>query len=190
MNIPGITRIARRTFAVAALASAVSAPAALNAYRTSVKLAQDQKAADGKLLKAGAYDVDINFSGKGSQAEFVFLQGGVVIARQAGEARGFPAGAPNAPAASQEIKQNPMDAKVNSPAEAKLGTVKVDAAHQKIHPEAAAASPAAFSWGAAGFGPGIVAKSLPSQAGRMIIAVDSSNSAAGFRTELLPAVKK
>lgn len=196
-----IARIAPAALTVAALVGAASAPAALNAYRTNVRLAHDQKTTDGKLLKAGPYDLEINFAGKGNTAEFVFHQGGAVVGRQTAEARGFQASGPEGGARSPETKWQsdgkPIvateDAKNFPPGDPR--TVKLNPSQQKVNKlqdekgGVVQGNPAEFTWAAAGFGPKVAPKTTQGPAGRLIIAVDSANSAAGFRTELLPAVQ-
>jgi hypothetical protein len=71
-------------------------------FKAATSFSKPVQLADGSVLKAGRYDVQIHFAGFGNTAEFEFFQGGVLKGRQRGEARGFPAVAPGSqPAASE-----------------------------------------------------------------------------------------
>ncbi len=167
------------------VAAAVNAPAALNAYRTGITLPQAVKLADGSVLPAGKYDVEIDYRGYGNAAELRFLQGGVLKGRAPAEARGFSSQPPASGKTSSD--ESPKEQKV----------VKLDPAAQKgvldaqqkgfpkVEPGPGASE---FSWGAYGFHPGAVGRTTP-QGQSLKLSFDSANGPSGF-SALLPAVRK
>lgn len=167
-----------RLAAAALLVGAAAASAALNAYRTGIKLPQGVKLADGSVLPAGAYDVDINFKGYGNAAELHFLQGGVLKGKAPAVARGFAAQPPG----STEATGHDVFAKIGD-----IKGESMDDKHKDAPEAVKKPTPGGlreFSWGKAGFPEGrkgVVSKGPP---GTLKLSFDSTNSAAGFQATL------
>lgn len=177
-----------RIAALALLTAAGIASAALNAYRTGISLPQAVKLADGSVLPAGKYDVEIHFRGSGNAAELHFLRGGELKGKAPAEARGFPSVGP----LDKGIQKG--NAASGHDAFAKIGDIKGESTDSKHKDEIEAVkkpTPGAmreFSWGKAGFPEGrkgVVTKGPP---GMLKLSFDSTNSAAGF-SALLPYVE-
>ncbi len=145
-------------------------PTAVEYLPGTLDLKQGVRLADGSVLAAGHYDVQIHFKGWGNSGEFFFLQGGVLKGKAPAQARGFPAGPP----AGQMQTTKDVD---KSPA-------------GKVFPkvEGSAGTPA-FSWDRYGFRPGLVVKFTPAGPPLNLsqLSVDSMNGSAGFSAQL-PAV--
>jgi hypothetical protein len=195
-----------------ALIAALALPLGLSAMPTAVEylparlsLPQAVKLADGSVLPAGKYDVQINYKGFGNAAEFVFLQGGAPKGKCPAEARGFPSQAPaGVGGGSQTVKIGDIKGE-STEKDHKAYTVKMQPADPILQkgvgdPSAAKVFPKvedksqvpnatqAFSWGAHGFNAGTPGKTA--QAGQSLkISFDSANSSAGF-SALLPYVEK
>lgn len=168
------------------LAAAFAAPAALNAYRTGITLPQAVRLADGSVLPAGKYDVQIDFKGFGNAAEFHFFQGGVFKGKAPAEARGFSSQAPAGNVHTAKVVDKRPDPDSRTDKTSPLDT------EQKGFPKVeapGAGTPQTFSWGAHGFNPGLQGKALPTGQGSLKLSFDSANSAAGF-SAILPYVEK
>jgi len=194
----------KKTLAAALLLGAGLAIGALNAYRTGITLSQAVRLADGSVLPAGKYDVEIEYKGWGNAATLNFLQGGVLKGKAPAEARGFPSTDPSLATATGEHfpkleqKGDQAGAKVveESP-EVKLKKVvnPVDEKGQKVDKwdkwdKVAPVATSSFDWTHAGFGnpphPGVVRAFGD---GSVKLSFDSTNSAAGF-SAILPFVER
>ncbi len=204
-----------------ALAAALAIPLGLAAMPTAVEylpatldLRQGVRLADGSVLPAGHYDVQIHFKGWGTQAIFYFFQHGASKGKLNAEARGFPSSQPVAVggAGGSDAHKAWTEGKVDKAyvdkvyleeADKRKGELEAVDKH-KLEIEAAdkhkleasnelankkfvpAGGPAAFSWGGAGFQAG--GRGTATLTGNSVkISFDSSNSAAGF-SALVPAV--
>ena len=193
----------KKMLAAALLLAAGLAAGALNAYRTGISLSHPVRLADGSVLPAGKYDVEIEYRGWGDAATLNFLQGGVLKGKAPAEARGFPATDPSITTATGqhfpklEQKGEPPAVKIEELPEVKLKKV-VEPGDDKVQKvdkwekwdKVAPVGAPSFDWAHAGFGtpprPGL-ARALGD--GSVKLSFDSSNSAAGF-TAILPFIER
>jgi hypothetical protein len=180
----------------ALLLACLSASAALNAYRTTINFSQAVKLPDGNILRAGLYDVEIEYKGFGNTAQFHFFKGKTPLGTMPAEARGFPSQPPPADGKAGDVKKfDPTkvevdDTKLKKPSNPSDQNAKVLDKTTPLGDKWPGESPDAhaFSWGAYGFTPTVTGKSVP--VGQSVkISIDSSNSAAGFFA-VLPAAPK
>jgi hypothetical protein len=190
----------KKALAAAVLLAAGYAPAALNAYRTGITLPGAVRLADGSVLPAGKYEVEIDYKGWGNAATLSFFQGGIFRGKSPAEARGFPSQPPGAAASSDtfakigDIKGETLE---KSP-DAKLKKVVLPG-DEKVNVESkgfdkrdkVAPVPAPFDWAHAGFPAGSprpgIARTLGD--GSVKLSFDSTNSAAGFNA-ILPFIER
>jgi hypothetical protein len=183
------------------LSLAATAGIVIEELPASLSLKQAVRLADGSVLPAGPYSVQIHYKGFGNSAEFWFFQGGVLKGKSPAEARGFPSTAPAGVTGAGQAgflkidgEANDKDHKISTvklqPAD-KLGTAQTAQKDQTSYKEQKADSAGAvqsFAWGAHGFAPGLTGNALQT-GGSVNLSFNSSNSSAGF-SALLPAVRK
>jgi hypothetical protein len=155
----------------------------------SLSLPQAVRLADGSVLPAGPYDVQIHYKGFGNAAELWFFQKGQLKGKSPAEARGFPSAAPGGAASASTVKLQKVSPegtfqKVESSPEGKVFP-KVEAS-DKWSP---AGAPAGLSWETFGFREGHKGTVTPGPPNMLKLSFDSANSAAGF-SAILPYVEK
>lgn len=169
----------------------------------SLSLPQAVRLADGSVLTAGPYDVQIHYKGFGNAAELWFFQKGQLKGKSPAEARGFPSATPGGTASASTVKLQKADADAkigdikghNTSADAKMTKIYEPAEQKnaKVFPKVEDSPPAgasqAFSWGAHGFNAGGQGKVAPTGRGLLKLSFDSANSAAGFNATL-PLIEK
>ena len=185
-----------------ALAAALALPLVATAgivieeLPAAASLPQAVRLANGSVLPAGPYNVQIHYQGFGNAAELWFFQGGVLKGKSPAEARGFPSTAPAAVTGAGKTGFLKIDGEANDkdhksytvklqPAD-KLGTAQTAQKDQTSYKEQKADTAGAvqsFSWGARGFAPGNVGKTSISGNG-VQLRFNSSNSSAGFSATL------
>ncbi len=204
------SRLALAAAALAIPLGLAAMPTAVEYLPVTLDLAQGVRLADGSVLPAGHYDVQIHFQGWGNQAIFYFFQHASSKGRLIAEARGFPASQPVAVGGAGGVvagteykpqkdavyvdKSQKADVKLEEADKHKLEIEaadkhKIEASTELTNKKFVPASgPAAFSWGAAGFQAGMRGRVMP--IGNSVkISFDSSNSAAGF-TVTLPYLER
>ncbi len=178
------------------LSLAATAGIVIEELPASLSLKQSIRLADGSVLPAGSYAVQIHYKGFGNAAEFWFFQGGVLKGKSPAVARGFPSVAPagvngdGQTALKIDGEASEKDHKAFTvklqPAD-KLGTANDKSSYKEQKADSAVAGQS-FTWGAHGFAPGLTGNALLT-GGSVNVSFNSSNSSAGF-SALLPAVRK
>jgi hypothetical protein len=162
----------------------------------SLSLTQAVRLADGSVLPAGPYDVQIHYKGFGNAAELWFFQKGQLTGKSLAEARGVPTTAPGGAASAQTVKlqnassEGKVFPKMEASSEGKVipkaeGSEKSEVITKWVPP----ADPATFNWDKAGFREGQKGTVSPGPPGMLKLSFDSANSAAGF-SAILPYVEK
>jgi hypothetical protein len=198
--VPAVCLVATSLASAQVLKGSSPAP-----FQTSIRLGKAVQLGDGSVLPAGSYDVRIHYAGQGNVAEFEFLRAGVVKGRQRGEARGVSgSGAKALPPSATQLKYEDPNLKVKSTGEVqdkssqpspqdkaqgtalkyetsagKVAGVKGENQDKDHKSWTSPGQAQAFSWGAAGFGPGTQLKQTEG-GGTLRLELDSSNSSAGI----------
>lgn len=152
----------------------------------SLALPKAVRLADGSVLPAGPYDVQIHYKGFGNAADLWFFQKGLLKGKSPAEARGFPAQAPPGGGGATGAvgdKSTPL-----SP-NAQKGVADVIPKVESGQKVTFAGAPASFSWEKAGFRKGQKGIVSPGPPGMLKLSFDSANSAAGV-IAILPYIEQ